>query len=89
MSVEVQQSDRDAALAMRQIVAAQLRRVGISITVKPPADDSEEVQAFAAHRHQAEEAIIRAADKWLATQYGLRPLSADLAAIRSIDTRGE
>jgi len=55
--IEVRQEDRDAALAIRNIVAGQLRRVGIEVTVKPPADDSDEVQAFAAHRKQAEDAM--------------------------------
>jgi len=42
-----------------------------------------------AHRQQAEDAIIRAADKWLAAQYGLRPLVADIDRIRGMDAGGE
>lgn len=94
MSVEITQADREAAAqiyiwfpALSSSVdaahkTAQLIRDG-------GADGWNSVRLMRDHRHQAEEAIIRAADKWLATQYGLRPLSADLAAIRSIDTRGE
>lgn len=87
MSVEVKQSDRDRAGLMMIDIGCDdrdYRRI-----VSGEWDSHTAVQGVADARHQAEEAIIRAADKWLAMQYGLRPLSADLAAIRSIDTRGE
>jgi len=54
--VVVTQEDRLAALAMRHVIAGQLRRVGINIDVMSPADDSPEVQAFARHRLLAYEA---------------------------------
>ncbi len=38
-------------------------------------------------RREIELAIIRKADQWLAMQYGLRPLEADLDRIRALPAR--
>jgi len=84
--IEVKQSDREAAEMVYDDLCRQFKVTRVQAMTP---DDDELVQVFAAHRQQAEDAIIRAADKWLAAQYGLNPLVADIDRIRGIDAGGE
>jgi len=84
--IEVSEADRERAEALWLLMQRQGPIVGAE---GGRAIGRGFLEAFAAHRQQAEDAIIRAADKWLAAQYGLSPLVADIDRIRGIDAGGE
>lgn len=94
MSVEVKQIDREAAADSCPFNLRWGTRARAG-----ECDDNELVQAFAAHRHQAEEAMRERAAALVEQRLQIMPTLTDLAAnavlvcipdaIRSIDTRGE
>lgn len=66
-----------------------IRAAGRSNRAKAEAVSAYIAATVAQERQQTEDAIIRSADKWLAAQYGLRPLVADIDRIRGIDAGRE
>lgn len=85
--IEVRQKDRERAASAINTYEGKER---YAVMVRAGRRDGHPLcLAFAAHRQQAEDAILSAADKWLAAQYGLSPLVADIDRIRGIDAGGE